>query len=88
VSEPTIAELVQRLDEQEAMIAELQDKVAVLEAAEPAAPTVAPEVHLYKEITVPAPISQPIDFQQMAMDLGAQHSWYDESTDWNPGGYI
>lgn len=80
----TLEELAQRLEEQDAMIALLQEQVETLLAAAPGVP----EVHLYREVSAPPPISQPIDFQMMAVELGLSQAYADPYEEWGPGSYL
>lgn len=77
MSRVTVAQLVERL---EAMQAEIDALRAQVEA---------PSIQYVRELSPPAPISQPLDVHELAAHVNWQHSHYDEDGDvYGPNLYL
>lgn len=79
MARPTVTQLAAQVLELQAEVAELRATVAELST---------PAVQYVRELTAPAPISTPIDFQQMAVDLGASQAYADPYDEWGPATYL
>ena len=73
MSRPTVAQLLERIEALEVEVAALRGQ----------------QVQLVREVLPPKPISEPLDFQQLAINYGEAFAAYSEAGDvWGASTYL